>query len=251
MTNAAAAEHDAWRERRREAVTAPTGNLALVETRWFTTGTTEEEANRLRADERAAAAEGITVTDVRRTALGDGAPEYGLRVWDANAPAIRAFEQIETFPYAPEWVIEAEFVPVDDERTVPFEHIRDSGGARELVVPGDIVFERDGQHFALSAFDDDGTLLLVFGDATNGRSDDGDGLGTYGAGRFLFVGRDRDEFGKPGKVVLDFNRAFVPPCGFSVQYNCPMPPSQNRLPWAIEAGERLPRFADGFDISSL
>lgn len=244
----AAAAHDAWRERRRAAVTGPMGNLALVETRWFPADTSEAEADRLLEAERAAAGAGISVTPVRRLGLATGETEYGLRVWDADAPAIRAFEEIETFPYDPEWVIEAEFAPVDEARTVPFEHIRDAGGTRELVVPGDIVFERDGEQFRLSAFDDDGTLLLVFGDPTNGRAD---ATGTYGAGRFLFVGRDRDGFGEAGAVTLDFNRAFVPPCGFSVQYNCPMPPPQNRLPWAIEAGERLPRFAPGFDIYSL
>jgi uncharacterized protein (DUF1684 family) len=62
---------------------------------------------------------------------------------------------------------------------------------------------------------------------------------------------DGTGFGDAGPVSLDFNRAFVPPCGFSVQYNCPLPPAQNRFGVAIEAGERQVVFSDGFDIYSV
>ena len=259
------AQHDAWRAARHAAVTSATGNLSLIETRWFAGGVAggaanaagaanahadidAAEAERLVESERAAAKPGITVTPLERKNISTGHAEFGLRVWDANAPAIRAFERIETFPFDPSWIIDAEFTPVSADRTVPFEHIRDAGGSRDLVVPGDITFERDGQTFTLAAFDDAGQLLLVFGDPTNGRDDE---TGTYGAGRFLFVEREADQYGETGHVRLDFNRAFVPPCGFSAQYNCPMPPAQNRLPWPVHAGERLPRFADGFDIYTM
>lgn len=240
--------HTDWHRARLTSATAPTGNLSLVETRWFPRGTSEADAAALTDAERAAAGTGITVTSLRRRDISTGEPEYGLRVWDADAPAIRAFDTIDVFPFDPDWVIEAEFSPVSAERTVPFEHIRDAGGTRELVVPGDITFERDGRTFTLAAFDDGGTLLLVFGDPTNGAGSD---TGTYGSGRFLFVERGDDGgFGDAGRVRLDFNRAFVPPCGFSAQYNCPMPPPQNRLPWPVLAGERDVRFRDGFDIYS-
>ncbi len=76
----------------------------------------------------------------------------------------------------------------------------------------------------------------MFGDPTNGRTDD---TGTYGAGRFLFVQRsDGGALGEPGSVILDFNRAFVPPCGFSGEYNCPLPPAQNRFAEPVTAGEK-------------
>lgn len=244
----AIAEHDAWRDERRAAVTAPLGNLALVETRWLpeeTPATVDEAAAAIAAEQPS----GITVTTLRRTHLDTGQDEVGIRRWDANAPAIRAFDGIEVFPYDPAWVQTARFTPVDGSRTVPFEHIRDNGGSRELVVPGDIVFTRDGVEYTMSAFDDGGTLLLVFGDATNGRDDES---GTYGAGRFLFVQRTDDGgFGTAGEVVLDFNRAFVPPCGFSVQYNCPMPPPQNRFVGDVLAGERIVRFREGFDLYAV
>jgi uncharacterized protein (DUF1684 family) len=232
---AASDDHARWRNERFAAVAGPTGNLALVETRW-----TGEPAD-IEA-ERAHAPETVTVTRVRRTDLQTGAPEHGLRRWDAASPAIQAFDLIDTYEYDPAWVVEARFVPVAEDRTVPFEHIRDNGGTRDLVVPGDIVFTLDGHEYTLAAFDDGGTLLLVFGDETNGSE-------TYGSGRFLFVQRDADAHpGESGTVVLDFNRAFVPPCGFSAQYNCPLPPVSNRFPLPIRAGEKNVVFRDGFDI---
>ncbi|WP_320778685.1 DUF1684 domain-containing protein [Streptomyces sp. CRN 30] len=225
-----AEEWSAWCAGRRTALTAPMGNLALVETRWLPAG------ERPDADAARAGLPGtVAVTALSRTDPVTGEPEHGLRFWDAAAPAIEAFDHVEVFPYDPAWVLEAAFTPVPGARRVPFEHIRDNGGTRDLVVPGDISLTIDGRDYTLSAFDDDGTLLLVFGDPTNGDT-------TYGAGRFLFVERTADEH----RVVLDFNRAFVPPCGFSDQYNCPMPPRQNRLHLAVRAGEKRPVFRDGF-----
>ncbi|MGW3956955.1 DUF1684 domain-containing protein [Streptomyces sp. NPDC004752] len=227
-TDAVARWH-AWRAERLRALTAPTGNLALVETRWLPAG---ERPDAERA--RAGRPDTVTVTTLRRTDLVTGEPEHGLRLWDADSPAIRRFDRVDAFPYDPAWVLHATYTLVPGARRVPFEHLRDNGGTRDLVVPGDITLTVDGRDYTLSAFDDDGTLLLVFGDPTNGDT-------TYGAGRFLFVQRTADE----DRVLLDFNRAFVPPCGFSDQYNCPMPPRQNRFHLPVEAGEKRPVFRGG------
>jgi uncharacterized protein (DUF1684 family) len=238
-----------WHEARRRTVTGATGNLALIETRWLPAGT--DPAAEL-ARETADAPATVTVTGLTRRNLDTDEPEHGLRFWDADSPAIRAFERISAFEYNPDWVIDAEFTPAGEGRTVPFEHIRDNGGSRDLVVPGDITFSLDGIDYSLGAFDDDGTLLLVFGDATNRQTGE---TATYSSGRFLFVRRTDaagpGSFSDAGPVTLDFNRAFVPPCGFSVQYNCPLPPAQNRFDGPIEAGEREVVFRDGFDIYAL
>ncbi|MFD7712456.1 DUF1684 domain-containing protein [Streptomyces sp. NPDC059785] len=226
----ARARWDAWRAERRRSLTAPTGNLALVETRWLPAGELPDAGAA-----RAGQPDSVTVTTLQRTDLVTGEPEHGLRLWDADSPAIRHYEDTDAYPYDPAWVLEALYTPVPGARRVAFEHIRDNGGTRDLVVPGDIALTVDGRDYTLSAFDDDGTLLLVFGDPTNGDA-------TYGAGRFLFVERTADD----SRVVLDFNRAFVPPCGYSDQYNCPMPPRQNRFHLPVGAGEKLPRFRDGF-----
>ena len=228
-------DHARWQAQRHAAVTAPTGNLALVETRW-----TDEPVDV--AAEFAAAPPSVTVTSIRREDIATGGTQYGVRVWDAASPAIGSFDRIDTYDYDPAWVVTGTFVPVADDRTVPFEHIRDNGGTRDLVVPGDILVTVGGHEYTLAAFDDGGTLLLVFADETNGAE-------TYGAGRFLPVQREGGATaGDPGEVVLDFNRAFVPPCGFSAQYNCPLPPAANRFPLPIRAGEKNVVFRDGFDI---
>jgi uncharacterized protein (DUF1684 family) len=228
-------DHARWQKERRSAVTAPTGNLALIETRW-----TGEPAD-LEAV-RAAAPPTARVTPIERTDIATGDTQHGVRVWDAASPAIRSFDHIDTYDHDPSWVLSGRFVPVSEDRTVPFEHIRDNGGTRDLVVPGDIFVTVDGKDYTLAAFDDGGVLLLVFGDETNGSE-------TYGAGRFLFVQHKDDAvFGEAGDVILDFNRAFVPPCGFSAQYNCPLPPAANRFPLPIRAGEKSVVFRDGFDI---
>lgn len=225
LAPAAAVDHaragwPAWRAERIAKVTGPGGNLALVETIW-----------------------GARVEDhpgsvpISRHSLLTGGTEHGVRRFDADSPANRHFETIDVYPFDPDWVVEARFVPQDPPRLVAFEHLRDNGLTRDLAVPGDILFSLDGVDHAFDAFDDDGTLLLVFGDETNG-------VTTYDAGRFLIVPR------APGadRVVLDFNRAFVPPCGFSGQYNCPMPPRQNRFRRPVIAGEKLPVFRGGFQV---
>ena len=70
-----------------------------------------------------------------------------------------------------------------------------------------------------------GMLFLIFKDKTSG-------VETYPAGRFLYVG-----FPVEGKIVLDFNKAYNPPCAFTPYATCPLPPPQNRMDLSIEAGE--------------
>ena len=69
-------------------------------------------------------------------------------------------------------------------------------------------------------------------DRTNGRE-------TFGGGRYLYVKPP----GPDGLVVLDFNKAYNPPCAFTPYATCPLPPAQNRLPFRIEAGEK--KYAGG------
>jgi uncharacterized protein (DUF1684 family) len=239
----ARATRDDWRAGRLDALVAPQGNLALVETRWLPAGVVPSDEDALAGQPST-----VTLTRLQRANLDTGEPEYGIRLWDSASPAIQHFDTVSVFDFNPDWVIEAEYSPVAGDRTIPFEHIRDNGGSRDLVVPGDITFTRDGRDYRLSAFDDGGVLLLVFGDPTNGR-DASDG-GTYASGRFLFVERPSatDAFDAAGPVILDFNKAFVPPCGFSIQYNCPLAPAQNRFPDDVDAGERLVVFQPGYDL---
>ena len=73
---------------------------------------------------------------------------------------------------------------------------------------------------------DDEDYFFIFRDGTSGKE-------TYGAGRYLYTEAARD-----GRVVLDFNKAYSPPCAFTPYATCPLPPPQNRLPIRVEAGEK-------------
>ncbi|HEY7215651.1 MAG TPA: DUF1684 domain-containing protein, partial [Thermoanaerobaculia bacterium] len=99
--------------------------------------------------------------------------------------------------------------------------------------PGAVVFDWQGKTYRIDALEggEDGSLFLVFGDQTNGKE-------TYGAGRFLDTGAPKD-----GKVVVDFNTAYNPPCAFTAFATCPLPPAENKLPIRVEAGEK--KFAGG------
>jgi uncharacterized protein (DUF1684 family) len=94
--------------------------------------------------------------------------------------------------------------------------------------PGAVEFERDGRRHRLEvlAEPDADQLFVIFADRSNGRA-------TYGAGRYLYADRP----GPDGQVLLDFNRAYNPPCAFTAHATCPLPPPENRLDLAVEAGE--------------
>ena len=161
----------------------------------------------------------------------DGA--YALRVWDSQSEGITNVGGIDAFPYSPEWVITGTWTEIPGGKSVGFEHLKEEGVARDEVVPGEIRFTHDGEDYSIAAFTAGREPQLVFADATNGDS-------TYSVGRFLFLAPNPD-----GSITLDFNYAILPPCAFSYAFNCPLPPAQNRFPFAIEAGEKNVLATDG------
>jgi uncharacterized protein len=150
----------------------------------------------------------------------------GLRVKDPDAPKRRDFHGIPSYPADPRWRIEARWEPAPKGTFIAVPDIL--GSVDQMPAPGTAVFSVDGQEFRLTPVLEEGSpnLFFVFADATN-RTE------TYGAGRFLYA-----EPSKEGRVVLDFNRAYNPPCAFTPYATCPLPPKQNRLPIPIAAGEK-------------
>lgn len=225
-------EWQEWRDSRLTAVASAQGNLSLIATLWETGDEALSPENALVGQPKTV----IATREERKNFRGDVLAR-GIRLWDSNSEAIRSFETIDTYPYNHEWVVKAKFVAHDAAQPVPFEYAREKKETRELAVPGDIKANIGGVDYSLSAFDDEGTLILVFGDPTNR-------IETYPAGRFLIVKRNADS----DEVVLDFNKAYIPPCSFSAHYNCPLPPAQNRIHIRVEAGERNPIFRNGYQI---
>ena len=99
------------------------------------------------------------------------------------------------------------------------------GVPQEMTSPGYVEFPLRGQTVRLMPAAEGEELWFIFRDATSGKT-------TYPGGRFLYAAGPRD-----GKVILDFNKAYNPPCAFTPYATCPLPPRENRLKVAIEAGE--------------
>lgn len=156
----------------------------------------------------------------------------GLRVKDAEAPSRAAFTGIDAYPVDPRWRLDARFEPYDPPRDIEVEDY--SGGTQTSTVPGAVVFEVDGRSHRLDAIDAGEELFLIFADRTSGEA-------TYGGGRYLYTAKA----GADGRVVVDFNKAYNPPCVFTPYATCPLPPRQNRLDLAVEAGEKGYEAPDG------
>lgn len=152
-------------------------------------------------------------------------PDNPLRVAYAGTAA---------YPADPRWAIAGRYVPFDAPRPTAvgsvadgLEHVYEAPGRVEFSVPGD----EHGQSLALTAFagQEPGDLFILFTDRTSG-------VTTYAANRSLRLpAPDAD-----GAVVVDFNRAVNLPCAYTSLATCPLPPAENRLPVAVEAGEKMP-----------
>ncbi|WP_328346350.1 DUF1684 domain-containing protein [Micromonospora sp. NBC_00421] len=153
-----------------------------------------------------------------------------LRPRRPDHPLRTAFRGTPAYPPTPRWVLAGRYVPFDTPRPTTvgaavegLEHVYDA--------PGRIEFSVDGVPLRLTAFDGftPGSLSVLFTDATSG-------VTTYPANRALAV----DAPDAQGRVTLDFNRAANLPCAYTDFATCPLPPVENRLPVAVEAGEKIP-----------
>jgi uncharacterized protein (DUF1684 family) len=161
----------------------------------------------------------------------DRGGKKALRVKDSAAERRTHFLGLDYFPIDAAWRIEARWEPFESSRLVPITNIL--GQTSPAPVPGRAIFERDGKTYELWPIDEgpDEPLFFVISDATSGKE-------TYAAARFVYAERPKDH-----TIVLDFNRAENPPCAFTPFATCPLPPKQNRLPFAIPAGEKKYRGA--------
>ncbi|HYH83928.1 MAG TPA: DUF1684 domain-containing protein [Pyrinomonadaceae bacterium] len=152
----------------------------------------------------------------------------GLRVKDRENPARAGFKGLEYFPLSDKWRVVARFERFDPPKSLPITNVL--GMEEGTPSPGAVVFDVDGKSYRLDALSEKGVeqLFIIFADATSGRE-------TYGAGRYLYA----DPPDAAGRIVVDFNKAYSPPCAFTNYATCPLPPFQNRLPIAVEAGEKF------------
>lgn len=156
---------------------------------------------------------------------------YGLRVWDAQSEWVVNYGGIDAYEYDAQWVVTGRWKPNPVGTTL--EVGKQLGSIKHEVIPGEIEFTHGEHTVSLATIGTGKALQIVFADLTNGAE-------TYSVGRFLFVVPNPD-----GTVTMDFNLAVLPPCAFSYNFNCPIPPQQNRLPFAVKAGEKNVVARDG------
>lgn len=230
-----------WRERRRAAVSAPDGPLALTGTHWLddvVDGVIPGLPGRWRQ------ADGTVVRDLDGAAtvlqpegspllLPDGREVLAIdregllavRVWDPESPARKAFAGIDAFAWDARWVVPGVFTPYEAARSVQVPNA--DGRERGLGVAGDLTFAVDGvTHTLAVSVLEDRRLWAVLADATSGK--------TSFRFRFLHTAPPAAD----GTVTVDLNRTQLPPCAFADAFICPFPPPGNTLPYALEAGER-------------
>ena len=151
-----------------------------------------------------------------------------LRVRDLRARNFLDFQSLEYYRPKQSYMVQGTFTPFDPPKTLTVTTVIST--KLDLIVPGTIEFNLNGQNLTLTPTletENDEEWLIMFQDQTSGMT-------TYSGGRYLYIEPVKED----GTVMLNFNRAVNPPCAYTYYATCPLPPSENWLDVAIEAGER-------------
>ena len=151
--------------------------------------------------------------------------KYGVRLRDLSSDLLTEFAGIDTYPINEDWKITAKFEPYDPPKSISIPTI--IGTVDEEKAPGALVFKKNGIQYKLDPVVEGNQFFIIFADETSGKQ-------TYGAGRFLYTSLPDSA----GNVILDFNKAYNPPCAFTPYATCPLPPRQNYLKLEVTAGEK-------------
>jgi len=165
----------------------------------------------------------VTVQEAIFTIIERGT-RVGVRLYDPKSKFQQEFKGLNWFPVDAKYRIEAKFVPHKTVRTLKIANV--IGDINDVPNPGYVEFKFEGKTCRMEAQQEGDVLFFNFVDKTAGKE-------TYTPGRFLY-----SELPKDGKVIIDFNRAYNPPCAFTDYATCPRPPKENFLPVAIRAGEK-------------
>ncbi len=152
---------------------------------------------------------------------------YAVRIKDAQSDARVHFLGLDYFPVNPKWRLVARFEPYNPPRKIPITNVL--GMTSNEISPGALVIKVDNVYYRIDPILEQGEkdLFIIIRDLTS-RSE------TYPAARYLYAKQP----GPDGTTIVDFNKAYNPPCAFTPFATCPLPPPQNVLPFRIEAGEK-------------
>ena len=190
---------------------------AIIEAKPATTSTLQPDTSKKRTI--------VEMGSLRFYVIKRGA-RTGIRLKDLDSPAARNFHDLTFFPLDLNYRVTAKWVPSDGKKTVDVPTA--IGDVSPTPVAGTVVFKLNGQEYQLTDLGGNPAkgLFFVFNDLT-AKTD------TYPGGRFL----DTDPVVN-GTVVVDFNRAYNPPCAVTPYATCPLAPKENRLAIAIPVGEK-------------
>jgi uncharacterized protein (DUF1684 family) len=149
---------------------------------------------------------------------------FGIRLRDSNSEARRNFKGRHWFPIDESSKVTARLEAWPEPKEIMIPNVL--GGNFKMKSPGLLKFTMKGKEYSLEPVTEDDSLFIIFGDGSNREE-------TYKAGRFLYA-----DLPVNGQVVLDFNKAYNPPCAFTPFATCPLPPPQNKLEVEIKAGEK-------------
>ena len=149
----------------------------------------------------------------------------GIRLRDVESEGVQKFDGIDRYPVDQKWRVEAAVEQSPEPRTISITNVL--GQTTDQVSPGTLVFTIDEKEYRLDALAEGDELFIIFGDPTNEEE-------TYPSGRYVYAKRPDEN----GKTILDFNKAYNPPCAFTPFATCPLPPKQNVLQVDVKAGEK-------------
>ena len=259
---------EAWRASRHERLSQPDGWLTLVGLEWIDDGESrigsaadndiqlsggpaywgsvflvDNELRFQNADNKNVKIDGqlldqtdlVADTEGEATLVSSGAlsfyaifrESYALRIKDSQAKTLADFKGVDNYPISESWRINGRFIPSEEGETLEIANVL--GQISQSSVLGSIEFDMDGKTHSLLGIgtEESEQLWFIFADRTSGYA-------TYGAGRFLYS----DGMPENGRLTLDFNKAYNPPCAFNPYSTCPLPPQRNRMDLMVEAGEK-------------
>ena len=170
---------------------------------------------------------GVTIVVLRR------GERFAVRIKDADSPARAAYKGLNWYAPNPRYRVQAVWTPYTPPRMVNIP--TPLGTTLDLPSPGFAEFVLDGKPMNLEPVTEkgaEGTLFFILTDETSN-------IETFATARYLHTGLPNHGLDQPGILALDFNLLENPPCAYTTYATCPLPPEQNRLPAAIEAGEKL------------
>jgi uncharacterized protein (DUF1684 family) len=224
---------------RHQSLTNPTGWMRLSDMIWIENGVTSFLGGEVeRRDSLVFHADSVLFRGTDTPPIGSGTHRWsvirrgdliGIRIWNTENAEVDAFTGFPRYATDTTFVRVAHFRANPAGTTLPIVNIL--GKVEDLPSPGVLEFNLDGEVHTLHALQGDTRMFIIFGDATNR-------IDTYQAGRFMYIdypieGEDR--------TVIDFNKAYNPPCAFSEFTTCQLPPKQNVLTVSITAGEKRPK----------